>query len=168
MNFNLEKLYNVKLERRPGTPTTSPYFVVVNGRKISVIGLPDLSNVRAMMLGVKNVSDQYRCTEVWWNELRMQDITNKGGWAAIASTRAQLADFGSVNLSGNIKTIGFGGIDKKLNERSLTNNYAYDIASNFELGKFFPAKSGVTVPFFVGWNESFITPKFNPLNPDIL
>ena len=41
-------------------------------------------------------------------------------------------------------------------------------SSNIELGKFFPAKSGISIPMFIGWNENFINPKFYPLNPDIL
>ena len=64
-------------------------------------------------------------------------------------------------------SIGFGGIDKRLNERNLADNYQFDLASSFELGKFFPQKSGYNIPMFVGYSGTIVRPKFNPLNPDI-
>ena len=44
---------------------------------------------------------------------------------------------------------------------------SWKISSNLELGKFFPDKSGVTIPMFVGFSESRINPQYNPLDPDI-
>ncbi|MBC7425475.1 MAG: cell surface protein SprA, partial [Bacteroidia bacterium] len=169
INFELEEFYNAKQKRsEQGVPQNRPFTLNLdNGRRVTVIGLPDLSNCRVVMLGVRNPTDVSKCGEVWFNELRVTDISNGGGWAANARMVAQMADFATVSASGNIRTIGYGGVDKKLNERSLTNNYQYDLASNFELGKFFPRRTGVSVPMFVGWNEIFITPKYNPLNPDI-
>ena len=125
-----------------------------------------------MMLGVMNPNNstgqEKLCTEVWFNEMRVTGISNKGGWAATARMVTKLADFARVNISGNYTTIGFGGIDKTLNERSLDQTFQYDISSNIELGKFFPQKSGISIPMFIGWNENFINPKYYPLNPDIL
>jgi cell surface protein SprA len=79
----------------------------------------------------------------------------------------QLADFGQLNMGGTIRTIGFGDVDKKLNDRSLSTNLNYDIASNLELGKFFPKKAGVSVPMYIGYSESYVRPKYYPLNPDL-
>ncbi|MFZ9971307.1 MAG: cell surface protein SprA, partial [Bacteroidia bacterium] len=31
----------------------------------------------------------------------------------------------------------------------------------------FPAKSGVSIPMFIGWSENVVRPKFYPLNPDL-
>jgi hypothetical protein len=107
------------------------------------------------------------CGEVWFNELRLVDFANKGGYAANARLVAKLADFANLTVSGNYQTIGFGAIDKKLNERNLNEQIQYDIAANVELGKFFPKKSGITVPMFIGYSENIINPKFYPLNPDI-
>lgn len=170
LDFELEEFYKTKQERSNiDAPMTRPYYRnLSNNHKITLIGLPDLSNVRVIMIGVRNKSQENKCAEVWFNELRVTDIANKGGWAATARMVAQLADFSTVNFSGSIRTIGFGGIDQRLNERSLNNHYQYDINTNVELGKFFPAKSGITIPMFIGYNENIIRPKFNPLNPDIL
>lgn len=74
------------------------------------------------MLGVRNPkktslnsSDDglSKCTEIWFNELRLTDFDESGGWAATARVNAKLADFAVVNISGNIMTPGFGSIEKK-------------------------------------------------------
>lgn len=168
IDLEFDKLFNLKLDRQNANwPMTAPYIKPLDKGKITVMGLPDLSNIRVVLVGVKNNSPLPKCFEVWTNELRVKDIANGGGWAALANVQAQLADLGQVNMAGSIRTIGFGDVDKKLNQRSLSNNYNYDIASNLEFGKFFPAKAGVSIPVYLGWSESYIQPKFNPLNPDI-
>ncbi|PCJ66796.1 MAG: cell surface protein SprA [Bacteroidetes bacterium] len=171
---DLEEFYRVKLNRQLNNQSDPNGFyseTLSNGHKISIVGLPDLSNVRTILLGVKNSetsSVDKLSAEVWFNELRLVDFANKGGYAANARLVAKLADFANVTVSGNYQTIGFGAIDKKLNERNLNEQIQYDIASNIELGKFFPQKSGITVPMFIGYSENIINPKFYPLNPDIL
>lgn len=174
----LEEFYQAKLDRESANVPLTVLFqkVLASGRKISVIGLPDMSNIRIMMIGIRNPKKrdnpnddgQAKCGEFWFNEFRVTDFNNEGGWAATARLVTKLADLGTVSMSGNITTIGFGGIDKKLNQRSLQDIYQYDISGTFELGKFFPVRSGLSIPFFIGHSQTFILPKFNPLNPDIL
>ena len=157
---------------------TSPYISYLeNGEKITVIGNPNLSRVKTIMIGVRNPkktsidSDDDgmpKCGEIWVNELRLTDFDEYGGWAANARITTRLADFGTVTLSGNMSTIGFGSIEKKVNERQKSNDYQYDISSNFELGKFLPEKYGVKIPMYLGLSEQISNPQYNPLDPDIL
>lgn len=165
----LQDFYNLKISRlNENWPLTALYSKVnPNNATLSVIGLPDASNIRSVILGVKNVSDATLCTEVWVNELRVKGINNKSGGAALGSVQAQLADLGNVNLAGSIRSIGFGDVDKKLNERNLSTNINYDIASNINLGKFFPQKLGFNIPMYIGYSETYIKPKYFPLNPDL-
>ncbi|HET6992210.1 MAG TPA: cell surface protein SprA, partial [Bacteroidia bacterium] len=88
--------------------------------------------------------------------------------AATARVNMKLADFATVNLSGNMMTPGFGSIEKKVSERSRENQTNYDVSTQVELGKFFGDKSGIRLPLFYGFGETFITPQYNPLDPDIL
>ena len=173
MNINLEDFQAVKLERNKYTTDITAYFekTLDNGNVISVVGQPDLSNVRTIMLGIKNPLEKNNneiCPEVWFNELRLEDFVNNGGYAANARIVANLADFGKLNITGSYSSIGFGGVDKRLNQRSLNETITYDIQSSFELGKFFPIRTGITIPFFIGYNENIINPKYYPLNPDVL
>jgi len=172
MDLELKALYDLKLERQNVTGSDVAEYSKPYGRgTIRVIGLPDLSQVRSMMVGVMNPRQQdvfdNLCGEVWFNELRVTGIANKGGWAANARMVTKLADFGKINASATYQSIGFGAIDKRLNMRNLEQTFQYDVSANLELGKFFPQKSGITIPMFVGWTEKFINPKFYPLNPDV-
>ena len=109
-----------------------------------------------------------KCGQIWVNELRLTDFDEYGGWAANSRLTTRLADFGNVTLSGNMSTVGFGSIEKKLNERQKFNAYQYDFSSSFDLGKFFPEDFGVKVPMYFGHSESIKNPHYNPLDPDIL
>lgn len=175
MLITLEELINTKIERTNANhPYTSPYVRQSGTIKYTVIGLPDLSNLKVAMLGIRNpravpgsLDDGLpKCTEVWFNELRATEFNNKGGWAANARVQAKLADFANVQLSGSMATVGFGGIDKKLSERRFDDQYQYDLATSFELGKFFPKNSGLSIPMYTSVGATLIRPYYNPLNPD--
>lgn len=141
---DLEEFYKLKLNRQlnqKDNPNGYYSEKLSNGHSISIVGLPDLSNVRTILIGIKNSATSTTsdlCAEAWFNELRLVDFANKGGYAANARMVAKLADFANVTVSGNYQSIGFGAIDKKLNERNLNEQIQYDISSNIQLGKFFP------------------------------
>lgn len=56
--------------------------------------------------------------EAWFNELRLSELKNQGGWAAVASMDANLADFATISATGRKSTVGFGSIEQGPNERS--------------------------------------------------
>ena len=126
---------------------TSPYISYLgNGQKIVVVGNPNLSRIKTIMIGVRNpkkISMESqddglpKCGEIWVNELRLTDFDEYGGWAANTRLTTRLADLGTLTFAGSMSTIGFGSIEKKINERQRVNAYQYDISSTFELGKFF-------------------------------
>ncbi|HEX2969665.1 MAG TPA: cell surface protein SprA [Bacteroidales bacterium] len=145
--------------------------------RISVSGNPNLSNVKVIMVGVRNpirtrntlVDDGTpKSGEIWVNELRLSDFREDGGWAANAHLQARLADLGTVDMVGQTSTPGWGSIETKVNERSKEEVMKYDVSSSIELGKFFPEKAGVRLPVYVGYSETRIRPQYNPLDPDIL
>ncbi|MBC7382952.1 MAG: cell surface protein SprA [Bacteroidia bacterium] len=176
MTISLEEMINTKIARTNSNwAFTSPYNRKVGNGTYTVVGLPDFSQCKVFMLGVRNpkripgsnTDDGFsKCSEVWFNELRMTDFNTRGGDAANGRVVAKLADFGSVSVSGSYKGVGWGGIDKKLLERNLSDNYQYDLQTNFELGKFFPVNSGLSIPFFFSYGNTLIRPFYNPLNPD--
>lgn len=184
MNFDFIELLKVKQARNdamrsdPNIMLQNRYTVTLpNGHRVTVVGVPNLSNVRTIMLGVRNPKrtpnsleddGMAKCAEVWFNELRLTEFNEEGGWAANARITTKLADFATVSVAGSKSTIGFGSIEKNVQERSLEEVRQYDASSNVELGKLLPEKAGVTVPMYVGVSEEVRSPKFNPLDPDIL
>ncbi len=167
-----------KQERNFNTTDVSiPYVKYASGGKVVVVGNPNLSQVKTIMIGIKNPKKIKleseddglpKCGQIWVNELRLTDFDEYGGWAANSRFTARLADFGNVTLSGNMSTVGFGSIEKKLNERQKYNSYQYDFSSSFDLGKFFGEDFGIKVPMYFGHSESVKNPQYNPLDPDIL
>ena len=160
-----------------GTTTLNSEFVSYDeNRKIIIKGNPNLSAIKTIMIGIKNPKqggpadndDGFaKCGTVWVNELRLTDFDQKGGWAANARVTAKLADFGTMSVSGNMYTPGFGSIENKVSERRRETLKQYDFSTSLELGKFIPEKHNVHVPMYLGYSESFVTPRFNPLDPDI-
>ncbi|WP_345104211.1 cell surface protein SprA [Mucilaginibacter panaciglaebae] len=159
-------------------PVNKP-FTYANGRnRITIMGVPDLSRLRTIMLGVRNpyrnnsapgVDDGLaKSAIVWFDELRLTDFDNKGGWAAVARADLKLADIGTITVAGNKSTAGFGALDSKLEDRQLTNNQGYDVSANMDLGRFFPSKSGIKIPAYVNVSNQVNTPQYDPAQSDIL
>jgi len=181
-NFYFEELHDVKLERNKamesGTDVTyaSLYTVDKGSHKITVVGNPSTGNVRTIMIGVRNPKKRGfltdddglpKCAELWFNELRLTDFDERGGWAATARAVTKLADLGTVSLSGTITTVGYGSLEKKVQERNTEETKLWDLATNFELGKFLGDNSGIRIPMYFGIAEEIRDPRFNPLDPDI-
>lgn len=176
-NFYFSEFTDAKKLRNGQNVSNAEEFVIHSGKnRITVKGNPSISDVRTIMIGVRNPKQAsntlpddgiQKSVEVWFNELRLAEFDEQGGWAANMRIAANLADFANVSLSGSMMKPGFGSIEKKVSERNQDNIYQYDIASNFALGKFFPEKTGIMIPMYVGYSKGVITPKYNPLSPDL-
>ncbi len=143
------------------------FFDGPNNIRVGIKGNPSLGDVRVMMVGVKNDSGNDQTGTVWFNEMRLSDLKNQGGWAAVANMDANIADFANVSASGRITTIGFGGIEQGPNERSLEDTRQYDLTTNVNLGQLLPKKWGVQVPFNYTRGEELITPQYDPEFQDL-
>jgi len=169
---------NIKMRETGSNVTVStPFYENDGNNKVTVVGNPTLSSVKTIMIGVRNPKKstlvdgddgQPKCVEVWVDELRLTDFNDQGGWAANTKIATTLADLGNVTVGGSISTPGFGSIDKKLNDRQKATIESYDVATNIELGKFFPKSTGIKIPMHFDYSETVSNPQYNPLNPDIL
>ena len=138
-----------------------------NELRIGIKGNPSFGNVRTIMIGVRNNTTNEICGETWFNELRMTELDNQGGWAAVASMDVNLADFANVSASGSKSTVGFGSIEQGPNQRSLEDVQEYGLVTNFNLGQLLPQKWGIQLPFNYGRSEELITPKYDEEYQDI-
>ncbi|MCB9231117.1 MAG: cell surface protein SprA [Bacteroidia bacterium] len=140
------------------------------GHKIYVRGTPKLSEVRTMMVGLRNPDDGNGpiCVETWVNELRVVDFNEKAGMAATARVNIKLADLGNISASGLHRTPGFGGLEQRINARSREFVDQYDVSANLNMGKFFPTKWGIELPVYATYGERVVNPQFNPQETDVL
>lgn len=135
---------------------------------LGIKGNPNFGLVRNLMVGVKSKTDHKGLKgEVWFNELRLADLENKGGMAAILNIDTNMADFATVSATGKKSTIGFGSLEQGANERDREDIQQYNIVTNINLGKLLPPKWGINLPFNYAIGEEVITPEYDPFNQDI-
>lgn len=179
MDIDLQQLIDAKTKRNnQNLPTYLPYQTVDNqGRAIIVVGNPNLGQVKDVMLGVKNPKKTLnnpnddglrKCSEVWFDELRLAGFDEKPAYAAAGQANIQLADIGNVHLGGSMHTIGYGNIDQKSDDRNKDNFYTYDATTNLQLGKILPKNWGLQLPVFAGYTQMVSKPQYNPYDEDVL
>jgi len=181
MELKLALLQQIKLkliERRQQNPQEPVFFDEAeldpsaagkpNALRIGLKGNPDFSDVRVMMVGVRNASDRPLCGEVWFNELRLSGMKNQGGWATQGSADLTLADLATFNFAGGMATTGFGPLEQGPMGRSVENKYHYTFNTALNVGKFLPSKWNVTLPVNYTVTKQAVRPEYDPVHRDIL
>ncbi len=171
----LDEFVNAKVMRNNtagGWDRNKPFEVTVNGRTIRVVGNPDFSEVQGVMIGIRNphrVNDDGRAHSVciWADELRVTDFKNQSGWAANARLNTKLADFANITATGAYTTVGFGGLQQKIAQRSRENTALFDVNANIVADKFLPEKSGIKIPLSVQYSTLNSEPQYDPLDQDV-
>ncbi|MCR5039234.1 MAG: cell surface protein SprA [Bacteroidales bacterium] len=151
----------------------------VEGKKyyhtLKVIGNPSISDVETMMIGIRNPRRQNLASEddgqaksavVWVNELRLTDLSSKGGVAAIGRLEATLADLGRMTVAGSYSSAGFGALDSDIGNNTFEANSAFSVSTDLELGKFLEG-TGLKIPMHFDYGQNTITPLYNPYAPDV-
>ncbi|MGR3809895.1 T9SS outer membrane translocon Sov/SprA [Jiulongibacter sp. NS-SX5] len=184
-NIPIDVLRDLKLERITSDapfeqPFTKDVTFTIDGRnelpmtytyKLTIVGNPDLSSIQTFMMGVSNSgSGSGRSSDfvVWMDELRANGFDQTAGEAAILAADIKLADLGTVSVSANYSTFGFGGVQDRISSRAQDNSLGFGIASTFELDRLFPEKWGLSIPLFMNYDKQEVIPEFDPLNPDLV
>ena len=173
LNVDLDALKKLKLERfESGQAANILYPEPVAGEdivyRIRVKGNPNLGNINTIMLGVINKGTGNRSAELWFNELRASEFDNDGGWAAVVSADANLADFMDIAVTGRMSTIGYGNVDQSVNERNQEDTKQYDAVTSINAGKLLPEKAFMQIPVNVSISEEIHDPKYDAQYQDIL
>ncbi len=135
--------------------------------RVAIKGNPNFGNVRTLMVGVKNATTGSACTQVWFNELRLSDLDNEGGWAAVLSVDTNLADFANISATGRQSTSGFGTLEQGPSQRALEDVQQYDVVTNVNVGQLLPKKWGLQIPFNYAQSEELITPRYDQQFEDL-
>ncbi len=176
-DFTLESLINLKLKRNTekrresGVTFLTPYYQndpQHPDNTMSIVGNPSLAEVKVMMIGIRNRSNNNKSGEVWINELRLSEFDEKGGWAAQGNVYMALSDIGTINVSGRKETAGFGALDQSLLQRRNDDLASINVALNIDLGRFLPKESRIKAPLYYSYSNQTVTAQYDPLNQDIL
>ncbi len=169
LNLSLQDLVQLKIKRNLSDTALNVLYSQLepNGQTYSVIGNPNLAQITGVLMGVQNTGAVSACGELWFDELRLSSMDETGGWASLARVDANLSDLGTVSLSANTHSAGFGSLDQGITERFTDNFVQYDAAANLELGKLLPKKAAISIPFYASINKTISTPKYDPFDMDI-
>ncbi len=171
LDVDLQTLVQLKQKRNldvNASPTVIYRLLLGNGHLFSVMGNPNLAEIRGILIGVENTNAiGGACAEVWVNELRLSSIDESGGWAALGRLDINLADLGTLSLSGNMHTKGFGTLEQRANDRFRDNFYQFDVSANLELGKLLPKRAALSIPVFASYSQNVSTPEYDPYDMDI-
>ncbi|MEF2642675.1 MAG: cell surface protein SprA, partial [Paramuribaculum sp.] len=177
MDITLQNLVELKKERNAAKRSEQPgvgFGILYTGQdpdhqnnRMAVMGNPSLSDIRVMMVGVRNNSSTTKDGTVWLNELKVTDFESEGGWAADGSASLAVSDIATINFGAHYESAGFGGVDQSLNERRMDDLSRYSIAVQADLGRFLPEKAKLRAPIFYSMTKEKTTPKYNPLDQDV-
>lgn len=175
IDIDLGELLGLKSGRsKDGAPITELYPVTgpkqVGRHGIRLLGRPKLSDIRTIMIGVKNPESADKrpiSVCIWANELRVTDFDRTPGWAVSSIANIKLADLANITATARHTTFGFGRIQARIPERTREETTSYDVTANVSLDKFLPEKAGVQLPMYVSYERNHVKPRFDPLDPDI-
>ena len=171
LDLSLRSLIDLKQRRNSkGLSVTNIYREALGNKIISVQGNPNLGEVRGILIGVENKylpDGPIISAEVWANELRLSEMDEQGGWSALGRVDMVLADLGTLSVSANTHSVGFGTIEQRVNERAKENMMQFDVAANIEAGKLLPKKANISLPVYASINRTVFTPAFDPYDKDI-
>ena len=169
LDLDLDILTQIKNRRNLSSSPLNAVFSELqpNGQTYSVIGNPNLGQITGILMGVRNINTLSACGELWFNELRLSSLDEKGGWAALGRVDANLADLGTISLSANTHSNGFGTLEQRVEERYKDYFLQFDAAANLELGRLLPKKAALSIPFYASLSEAISTPEYDPYDLDI-
>lgn len=169
LDLALSALTDLKMERNlSNTPMNKIYSrLEANGQTYSIMGNPNLGEVKGILMGVENTHAPAATGELWFNELRLSSMDEKGGWAALGRVDATLADLGTISVSVNKHSSGFGTLEQRVNERFKDNFTQFDATANLELGKLMPKSFALSIPFFASLSQMVGMPEYDPFDMDI-
>ena len=156
-----------------GNNTALPFTVTLpNGASITVVGNPDFSAVQGVLLGILNptggsdASASPKSVNLWADEFRVFDFEQQAGYAATARLNVKLADVANVTATGSFTSVGFGGLQDKVQQRSIDDVFRGDLNTTVAVDKFLPPQLNVRVPVLLQVGRESRSPLYDPLDPD--
>ena len=184
IDIDLQLMTEIKTRRNvhirageSGYAPTRLYTENVRNGRYTVLGSPNMGKIKVIMIGIRNPRKEEigdgnnmlpKSAIVWVNELRLTDYINKGGWAAMALAKTNLADVGNLSIYGAYTTANFGNLEDPLIKEELVNTLNFQSTLDFELGRFLPEEWGMHIPLYLDHSRDIGSPEYNPFNPDVL
>ncbi|HEX9654627.1 MAG TPA: cell surface protein SprA, partial [bacterium] len=137
------------------------YLTADSSKSVRKKGNPSLTNIKALIIGIKNLDPSQRFTgEVWFNELRLSDVDRDRGMAVRFRANMQIADFATVSGDIEKRDADFHNVAERFGNGD--NRTSGSINANIGVDKFLPASWGLAIPVSFNYRQSNSTPKYFP------
>ena len=176
IDVSFQDFIDAKARRnQQANPNLQIPFVVnlPNGATITVLGNPDFSAVQGVMLGILNPttdnadpSTSSKTVNLWADEMRVFDFEQQAGYAATARLNVKLADVANVTATGSFTSVGFGGLQDKVQQRSVDDVFRGDLNATVAVEKFLPEQLHLRLPVLLQMGRETRSPLYDPLDPD--
>ncbi|MBF9238578.1 cell surface protein SprA [Hymenobacter sp. BT683] len=176
IDISFQDFIDAKSERNKRTPVNFqvPYTKTLpNGATITVVGNPDFSAVQGVMIGMLNPTADINngntnaiSANLWADEFRVFDFEQQDGFAATARLNVKMADLANITATGSYTSVGFGGLQDKVQQRSLDDAFRGDLQATVAAEKFLPEQFQLRVPVLLQIGHESRTPLYDPLDPD--
>ena len=165
LDFELQDFSRIKDSLAAGEELSA------NGRFFSYKGLPTLSNVRELVLGVSRQSSSnspYSGT-VYFNDIRVSDPFENMGWAGRVTLNSVFADLSTLDIEFEQKSENFNpNIQRGRTQTfSFASSNTFKVMNKYFLDKFFPTTWGLRLPLSLDRNYTISIPRYRA-NSDIL
>jgi len=171
LDFDLQTLVNIKLQRnKVGASIDTIFRQLIGTKTFSVLGNPNIGQVTSILIGVENAKGNASplSAEIWVDELRLSNISEKGAYAAVGKVDVTLADLGKITVSGSMHTAGWGSLESNIGSRALDNYTQFDAAISIDAGKLVPKRARLSIPFYASINRTVSMSEYDPYNLDVL
>ncbi len=144
-------------QEEPGKPV-----LLADGGQVIAVGNPAITQVRSMLIGVKNHGAAPARTQVWFNELRVSNVKKPVSRAMRADMNAEFSDV--LKLSGNFeqKDADYHTVKERAARSGATFKRIVSGSMNTDLGRLLPPSMGVRASLGLTANRNFEIPKYFP------
>ena len=165
INVDFDELTHLKIEMEQSLSDTISK-VLDNGHIISVVGKPSLSNIRWLIIGVKNKGKFPFSGQIWIDELRLSNVRKDKGKALRARASLKIGDnFFTINGEITKKNADFHTVNDRFGKGA--NTLGENLNASVQLHKFLPTEWGISLPLTATFSKNRQTPKYIP-GSDIL
>jgi cell surface protein SprA len=160
MSIDLAELTRLKFDLLTARADSAVTVTDTTRGRLHVRGNPSLSNIKMLVLGVENRSGTKASGEVWFDELRLDDVRTDAGTAVRGDISVSVADLLGLSVDYTHKTSEFRTLTAK--DGGGNTETSYGLRGDLKLGRFLPRAWGVSLPVGFSYGESTKLPRLKP------
>ena len=133
--------------------------------KVRIKGQPSIDNIKNIVVGVHNNTDNKVNGHIFINELRMTGVQKKTGQAMKFSGDLNIADMVTINANFDSRTSDYHALQERLSTGNTSQSFS--MTTQFKPDNFFNKKLGFD-PIRLTYSKSTQIPQFEPTQTDVL